>query len=367
VRVTLAVPSLAEAFGGPALKARSLARALRSCGNDVTLVGAGRSNAAGDVAVAPVARFHGSPIPLALHRVAAAARRADVLHVIGFRDPVGTVAALAAGRAGVPYLVEPAGMMRRRLRSVTLKFVFDLAVGNRVLRRARLLLATSALEAAEFEADGVPRDRIAVRPNGLDLDDLRGAPERGAFRRELGVPDGAPLVLSLGRLAAKKGLPWLVECVAGVAEAHLALVGPDDGDGTLARVLETRARFGAEGRVHVVAGGLWGRDRARAFADSDLFCLFSRTENFGTAAAEAAACGVVPVVSDQCGVAEWLGAGAVVVPLSRPEALAGELRRLCTDGAERRRLAEIARGAAEKLTWTSVAERQLAIYRSLLS
>ena len=40
-----------------------------------------------------------------------------------------------------------------------------------------------------------------------------------------------------------------------------------------------------------------------AFADANVFALPSMSENFGNAAAEAAALGVPVLVSDQCGVA----------------------------------------------------------------
>lgn len=362
----LSVPSLDPEFGGPALKARALARALRAAGHDVTLVGAGKDLVNDALVLTPVARFHGTPIPAALHRVAAAVRAAQVVHIMGYRDPVGTVAALAALAAGVPYLIEPVGMLRRRLRSVALKALFDTVIGRHLVGRARLVVATSTLEADELVEDGVPRNRVAVRPNGVDLDELRPLPPRGAFRRELGVPDDAPLVLALGRLSKKKGLPLLVEAVAPVPQAHLAVVGPDDGDGTLEAVVAAGERTGLAARLHLVPRGRWGRGRAQAFADSDVFCLFSMSENFGTAAAEAVACGVVPVVSDQCGAAEWLAGGVVVVSLARPDQLVETLRRLCGDSHERRGLVDAGRRAVESLAWDVVARHQSALYESVL-
>ena len=64
------------------------------------------------------------------------------------------------------------------------------------------------------------------------------------------------------------------------------------------------------GRLRVDARGLWERAKFEAFAEADCFALPSQTENFGNAAAEAAAVGLPVVVSDACGVAEILDPSA---------------------------------------------------------
>lgn len=365
LRIALTAPSLAPGFGGPAAKARALATSLRALGHSVELLAAEAPSEAGVTPLRSVAHFHGTPVPLDLYRVVSAVRAAQLVHIIGYRDPTGTVAALAARAAGVPYLLEPAGMHRRRLRSITLKRVFDETVGRPVVRHARLVVATSALESAELIADGVPPGRVVVRPNGVDLVALRPARSRGALRNAIGVPAGAPLILALGRITGKKGLRPLVAAMTDLPQAHLLVAGPDGGDGTLAAVMADRVRLALESRVHV-RDGLWGAERAQAFCDADLFCLYSQAENFGAAALEAAAAGVAVVVSDQCGAAEWLGAGSVVVPIGRDDALRDTLRRLTTDGAERRRVAEAGRLAAAALTWDAVAARQARIYAEAL-
>ena len=45
----------------------------------------------------------------------------DVVHVMGFRDPVTTGVAAWCRARGVPYVFEPVGMFRPRLRKVALK------------------------------------------------------------------------------------------------------------------------------------------------------------------------------------------------------------------------------------------------------
>jgi glycosyltransferase involved in cell wall biosynthesis len=295
-------------------------------------------------------------------------RDAELVHVLGYRDPIGTAAALIAHRTGIPYVLEPLGMHRRRLRSLGLKATFDRLVGARVVRDAAVIIATSRLEASELEDDGVSPDRIQLRPNGIETDGLLPLPPRGALRRKLNFPPDAPVVLCLGRITAKKGLLDFARALVTVSGAWGIVAGPDDGDGTLARLLAERARLGITERLAVLPEGLWAGDRAQAFADADAFCLPSATENFGNAALEAAAAGLPVVISDACGAAEWLDPqGTRIVPYADVELLADALRHILDDAQSRRASEAAAPRIRVALSWHAVAARQAEIYEGLLS
>jgi glycosyltransferase involved in cell wall biosynthesis len=361
VRVLLTVPSLVPAFGGPAAKIRPMAAALSAAGAEVRVVGCGEADGANGVPV--LFSYHGTPVPRSFRDLRRLVRRADVVHVIGFRDPVGTAAAIAARRADVPYLLEPVGMHRPRVRNVLAKRVHDAAIGRWVVAHAAAFVATSRLEARELEADGVDPTKTHVRANGVDVGGVLPLPPRGGFRRELGVGDDVPLVLSLGRITRKKRLPDLVAAVARIPDAHVAIVGPPEDRRTLDEVRGQSRRLRAEDRVHVVPIGVWGNDRGRLFADADAFCIPSATENFGIAAAEAAAVGLPTVVSDNCGIGEWLDpASSRVVGVGDVAALSEALATLVHDAAARddaRRAAPLLRSA---LSWDRLATLQMEHY-----
>jgi glycosyltransferase involved in cell wall biosynthesis len=98
-----------------------------------------------------------------------------------------------------------------------------------------------------------------------------------------------------------------------------------------------------------------------------VFVLPSEGESFGLVAAEAAAAGTPVVVTDRCGVAEFLGEnGALVVPFERI-ALAAAIRRALDDGELRRRLRAGGRAAAERWSPDAVVARQEEIYRRALA
>lgn len=75
-------------------------------------------------------------------------------------------------------------------------------------------------------------------PNAIDLQRFEGAiTDRAALRRSLGLPKGAPLVASVGRLAEEKGLDTYLRAAALVAQdlpqAYFLLVGEGEKEAEL--------------------------------------------------------------------------------------------------------------------------------------
>jgi glycosyltransferase involved in cell wall biosynthesis len=154
----------------------------------------------------------------------------------------------------------------------------------------------------------------------------------------LGIPDGAPVILYVGRIAAGKGIEHLLAALHELPDAHLVLVGPDDRHG-VAELL-----FGD--RVHVL--GPTDGPPLGLYRLADVFVLPSAGESFGMAAAEAAAAGTPVVVTDRCGVADFLADGeALVVPDDR-KAILDAVRRVA---------------AARRSSWDAVTDRQEELYR----
>jgi glycosyltransferase involved in cell wall biosynthesis len=171
-------------------------------------------------------------------------------------------------------------------------------------------------------------------------------------------------VLSLGRITRKKGLVTFAEALARLPGVWGAVVGPDDGDGALEDLRAAVDRLRLR-RVVIEPNGLWGAEKGLALADSDAFCLCSATENFGNAPAEAAAVGMPVVVSDRCGVAEFLNSGVHrVVPYGEMAPLEAALGSVLRPEAR-----EAARAVApvlrKRLSWPAIAEQQAAIYERL--
>jgi glycosyltransferase involved in cell wall biosynthesis len=252
-------------------------------------------------------------------------------------------------------------MFEPRVRKVRLKRLFDRTVARHVAARAAAVTVVSEHEARHVEAGGVPRTRIHVRGNPFPKP--AAVSPNGSLRRLLGVDD-APIVLYVGRIAHGKGIELLLEALAEIPDAHLALVGPDDRHGMMTTVLAASSAPATAGRVHALGAV---DDTLPLYADADVFVLPSEGESFGLVAAEAAAAGTPVVVTDRCGVAEFLGEnGALVVPFERI-ALAAAIRRALDDGELRGRLRAGGRAAAERWSPDAVVARQEEIYRRALA
>lgn len=267
-----------------------LADQLRALGHDVELAGCAPGPAVeGEIRLTPIGRFHATPIPSNMRPLRIAVRAADVVHVGGYRDPVGTAAAFAARRHRVPYVLEPVGMYCRRLRSIGLKTAFDVTIGRAIIAGAAAVVATSSRERDELIAGGVDPERLLVRANGIDVPALFPLPSRGGLWSRLGIPPAAPVVLFLGRIAVVKGLVHLAEAIVDLPGVWGLVAGPDEGDGALDALLAARRRLRLTERLVVLPLGLWGADKAEALSNADLFCLPSSGESFAIAVAEAAA------------------------------------------------------------------------------
>ena len=172
------------------------------------------------------------------------------------------------------------------------------------------------------------------------------------------------MILYVGRIAAEKGIEFLLEAGRRLPDAHVVLAGPDDRHGTMAAVRAALAETALAGRVHLrppTPGPPFDLYRR-----ASVFVLASGGENFGLVAAEAAAVGTPVVVSDRSGVATAFRDGeALVVPYER-EATVAAIARVLRDESLRRSLSEGALRAAARSSWDAVCDTQLALYDEAL-
>jgi len=365
LRILFAAPAWwpASAFGGPVVVARELTTRLAARGHSVevvttslTSVGRGaswRSHTEERDGVrirylATPARYRWMGVTPTLPLELARAERPDVVHVFGFRDPVTTGVAAWARLRRIPYVFEPLGMFRARLRKVALKRALDSTLYRGVASGAAAVAVSSSLERDDVAASGVvAAERIHVRGNGFPEPYEVPAADRAA----LGIPDGAPVLLYVGRIAAGKGIEHLLAALQELPEAHLLLVGPDDRHGVVA----------AGERVHLL-GPSDGPPLAY-YRLADVLVLPSAGESFGMVAAEAAAGGTPVVVTDRCGIAEYFGDGEALVVQDDRRAILDAVRSVLAEQELRARLSAGGVAAARRMSWDSVTDRQEELYR----
>lgn len=230
----------------------------------------------------------------------------------------------------------------------------------RAVRHASVFATTARLR-DDLIALGADPARVFVAHDGVRLDRFAKLPSRAEARAAFGWPEEAFITGYIGRLhtmSMDKGVGLLVDALAAIPGAALALVGgPDDqAEALRARWLDhglPADRFLYAGQVHP--------DRVpAALAALDVAAMpFPWTEHFAWYASpiklfEYMAAGCAIVASDLPSTAEVVtdGETALLVPPSDTTALREAIARLKEDAALRQTLGEAARSLVlREYTW----------------
>lgn len=243
-----------------------------------------------------------------------------------------------------------------------------------IARLATHVLADSASQRQFLVAQGiVAAEKSAVLAQGsiCGVDTQRFRPDAAAHervRRSHGIAPDALVFLYLGRINRDKGVIELAQAFARIgashAQAHLLLVGPDEG-GLRAGI--GAAAAGCAARLHFAGP----TDRPQDYyAAADVCCLPSYREGFGTAIIEAAAAGVPGIGSRIYGITDAIvedETGLLFAP-GNVQQLARCMATLAGDEGMRRRMGENARQRAERDFSSAVVTAALIdYYRKLLA
>ncbi|MBI4458391.1 glycosyltransferase family 4 protein [Candidatus Uhrbacteria bacterium] len=274
--------------------------------------------------------------------------------------PMGVVARTLSVAHRTPYVVIAHGM----------DAALAMAAGGRkraaaghVLRRASTVIANSSYTAGLVRAFGVAPEKIQVAypvPGSA----CAKAPSDDQVRaiRERHRLEGAFVVVSIGRLVARKGFDLAIDAVSRLRRDGIPAKYVIVGDGPERQKLAKLVReTGAEDYV-IIAGRVPAEELPAYHAAADVFVTAPRSlgpdvEGFGIVFLEANLYGRPTVGSRLGGVPEAVldGQTGLLVNPDNPVELAAALRRLYADADLRRRLGE--RGRARVLA-EFTAERQ---------
>jgi glycosyltransferase involved in cell wall biosynthesis len=242
------------------------------------------------------------------------------------------------------------------------------------LSRSRLLTGCSPELVDRVRALGFPAERSRVIPYGVDVEAFSPQPERRAiWRRRLGISDGAPLLLGVGRMATKKGFQVLIEILPTLLgefpDLHVVLAGGGD---LLEGFRAATAPWGE--RVHF-PGPVLRDTLPDLFRAADLFVLPAVHDGKGNVDGlpnvilEAMASALPVVASGISGIPLAVEDGRTgrLIPEKDPMALLGVLRELLANPEAARSMGERGRRkAVAELTWDAVAARYREGYRMAL-
>lgn len=319
---------------------------------------------------------------LALIKMVAIFRR-HKLHVVHSTTPkAGLLTAIAAWLARVPVRLHTFTGQQWVTMSGPLRWVSRWS--DRMIARLNTRVYADSPSQRQFLIDEriVPADRIGIigagSLAGVDMRrfsrDRFTVAQREKLRIKLGVAPEAVIVTFIGRITGDKGIHELLGAISSLRDqghrVDLVLIGPMDS------ALETSRSE----RADTIGTRLWRLKYIHAvgYTDvpehyltiTDILCLPSYREGFGTVVIEAAAMGVPTVGTRITGLSDAVidEVTGLLVPPRDADALAVALRRLIADPVLRRRLGEAAHKRCAEQFDSGIANRKLVEeYARLLS
>jgi len=233
------------------------------------------------------------------------------------------------------------------------------AYGAPRLKKVIAVSEGTARELQEFYR--VPRERIAVVPNGVDGSVFRPAADAGAkraLRERLALPRDEFIALFVGGDWERKGVRDAIAAIAGLADTRLVILGT----GNAAAMRAHAAKVGAEQQLIFPGPSRTPQD---FYAASDMFVFPSRYEAFSLVTLEAAASGLPIVAHAINGTEELVREGEngwLVAPGAG--ALREKIELLRDDAARRARMSAAAVESSRRYGWDRIANEQFAVFEA---
>lgn len=224
----------------------------------------------------------------------------DVVHIQAIFNTPTPVALREAKKLNKPVLLSPRGVLGdwimgngNPMKKLWLKF-FIKPFASYIHWHA-----TSEQEREEILRH-YPDARIHVIPNGINIEMIQNeiqVQDTNFFESYAKQKVDGPVVVSMGRIHAKKGYDILIKSFKMLLEdfpkAMLFIAGKDEGE---RRKLDQLIRkLDLKGKV-IFTGPLDKKQKFNFMAHADLFALASHNENFGNVYLESMACGT-PIVA----------------------------------------------------------------------
>jgi L-malate glycosyltransferase len=226
-------------------------------------------------------------------------------------------------------------------------------------------IANSAAIRNRLIADGIPRVKIAIVNEGVDVARVVHAPAADVHG-DFYLPHGSPVVGNVAALAPHKGHHHLVDAAAlvvrEVPDVRFVIVG----DGELRESLERQIKDKHLER-HVFLAGL-RTDVLEVTKGFDLFAMSSVSEGTCSALLAAMAASKAAVATTAGGIPEVMvdGETGYLVPPRDHHAMADRLVFLLKNEQARRRMGEAAlQRVRERFTVERMVERTAAVYEQL--
>ncbi|KKH59375.1 hypothetical protein DU74_02235 [Methanosarcina mazei] len=251
----------------------------------------------------------------------------DVVHLHDYRGISHFYVQQYAKLYKVPYILQARGAApikfgRQGMGLTFSKIMFDFVFGQRILKDASKLVALTQTESNQYQQIGGDPSKIVIIPNGIPLSQYDKLPKKGEFRTKYSIKDDDKLILYLGRIHKIKGIDLLIKSfsklVTEFENLKLVIVGPNDGYLSQLKSEINHLDPKIANRI-LYTGPIYGLDKTRAYVDADVYVLPSIYETFPSTVLEAFACSTPVVVTDRCGISNFVERVGYVVKYDEME------------------------------------------------
>lgn len=295
----------------------------------------------------------------------------DVIHQHSIWTGISSATVRWRKKTKRPTVVAPQGALDPfALRKSTWKKQLALMIYEREnLHQVGCMQALSKQETNAFRSFGL-FSPVAVIPNGVSSSWIDQACEPERFRARYGISEGTRILLFLGRITPKKGLPMLLKAMNThrhqLTDWKLVIAGVDE----FKHQQEVQKMVNAMSLQPYVQfiGPQFDQEKRDAFAAADVFVLPSLSEGAPVAILEALGASI-PVLTTKASPWEdlhtyncgwWTDLSSEAIGYALDEILQQSTASLKAMGLRGRKL------VSDKYSWSQIAEQTLSLYDWLL-
>lgn len=213
----------------------------------------------------------------------------DIVHINGIWEPQNYLFQKVSQKRDVIVIMSPHGMLEPYIlnRHPYKKKLALLLYQKKAIEAANFIHATAQSELDQLKKLGFGSNAVVI-PNGMDFSEVinyKITKNNGDFR-----------LLFLSRIHPKKGLEILFGAIQNLKYKKIKLIIAGEGDNLYLKSLKQLSKkLGVEKQIDFI-GGVYGKDKWKAYQEADLFVLPTHSENFGLVVIEALAVGL-PVIT----------------------------------------------------------------------
>jgi glycosyltransferase involved in cell wall biosynthesis len=294
-------------------------------------------------------------------------RNPDIIHAHGYQFFTSDAASIVSRKKEIPLVLTLHGFPRG-FNKLTHKAYFNL-IGKKTLGTAQKIISVSSIVAQEFKEIGISKEKIAIVPNGININEFKNMPQEKQFKERLNIKQNEKIILTIGRLEKIKGFQYLIKALPSILKevgpTKLIIAGPEFNYGTQLKKLAEEADV----KDHVIFyGPINGKEKIEAFTAADIIAIPSLYEGFSILLLEAMAAGK-PLVATKTGAALEIiqdGKNGFLTKPGDTNDLSEKIINLLNDHQLSSSMSQFSRNTAKIFDWTIIAKQILAIYDQCL-